>query len=315
MSGNSTATTQALIQSELWHPQMDEIITEAMLGATFYEVLPNFAGEKLTFTSMSEPVVRTRGGEFGEVTFDTLDTGEKSMVKGEEVYSSNRLSKKFLQDAVFAPQMLSQIPSMQARKIMEYLETDMLSLAMNQFAGTDNLNAINGTNHRFIGSGTGETLDISDLAYVPYSLEQAGMSRQGVIGIVDPSAGLVFENLIASNNISNNIHFEGVVSEGFVSDHRFVKHIAGVDVYTSTRLPTMNETIDGLTTTAGKAGIFMSLGSSQLPFSMAWQENPNLKSEMDFKTEAMQLYTTARWGKMLREDRNLVVIGHDTDTV
>ena len=90
----------------------------------------------------------------------------------------------------------------------------------------------------------------------------------------------------------------------------------GFDVFESNLLPTMNETIDGKTTTAGVANLFMSLARPGiLPFTLAWRRKPTLISEMDNKLHELQVQTTARWGSGLTRDENLVVIGSDTDQV
>jgi hypothetical protein len=69
----------------------------------------------------------------------------------------------------------------------------------------------------------------------------------GRIAIVDPVVEATLNSLQNLVNVSNNPMFEGIVTEGFARDHKFVRNIFGFDIYTSNFLPslTSTEAIDG----------------------------------------------------------------------
>ncbi len=48
-------------------------------------------------------------------------------------------------------------------------------------------NAINGASHRFIGSGTSETILPKDFALARYALQKANVPMVNLVAIVDPS--------------------------------------------------------------------------------------------------------------------------------
>ena len=99
---------------------------------------------------------------------------------------------------------------------------------------------------------------------------------------------------------------------------RFVKNVYGFDVFESNLLADANETLSGqgLTTTAGKANVFMSLGREMLlPFAIAWRRRPQLDRQFDNKLREEQVVTTARWGTLLSREDNLIVTITDTDQV
>ena len=315
MSGNNTANTQALIRSELWMDELEEILHEQLLGMNIVRTVDFPDGELLTLPSVGTPVTRTRA-EGADAVYDSLDTGEVAIVLRDEVIVANKISKKLRQDSMWIANVGSMLPSEQAIAIMERYESDVLALANQQFGGQNNGNIINGANHRFVGNGTNQTMALTDFSLVGFSMKKAKVGRNGLVGIVDPSVGFAVETATNIANISNNPRFEGIIETGISPNMRFVRNVYGVDVFESNLLATANETIGGKTTTNGVANIFMNVGNAKmLPFTVAWKESPASKSEIDFDTDDFKFMTTARWGNGLTRDENLVVILTDTDQV
>lgn len=112
------------------------------------------------------------------------------------------------------------------------------------------------------------------------------------------------------------MRWEGIIETGITNNMRFIKNVYGFDVFESNLLADANETIGSLTTTAGKANLFMSLArESLLPFVLAWRRQPKLDSHFDHRLRQEEIVTTARWGTGLVRDENLVVTISDTDQV
>ena len=315
MNGNNTANTDALIRSELWQKELEEILYENLLGVPFVRQLDFPDGSAFTMPSIGTPLVRDFP-EGAEVTFDALDTGEVTITMNQPVIAANSISEILLEDSMWAQELLSAVPEGQAQAIMERFETDTLALCMQQFAGVNNANNINGVAHRKIAGGTNETIQPQDFAFAGYSLKKAKIPNKNLIAIVDPSVAYALETATNLVNVSNNPKWEGLIETGITDNFRFIRNVYGFDVFESNMLPTMNETIGGLTTTAGKANIFMSLARPSIaPFVLAWRRKPSLISEFDNKLHELQTQTTARWGTGLVRDENLIVIGSDTDQV
>ena len=91
--------------------------------------------------------------------------------------------------------------------------------------------------------------------------------------------------------------------------------VYGFDVYTSNYLADANETIDSVTTAAGKANMFFSAASDILPFVGAWRQMPQVDSEYNKDFQREEYVTTARYGVSLYRPENLVVVLSDTDQV
>ncbi len=315
MSGNTTSNTESLIRTELWQIQLEEILHENLMGVPFVRQVDFPDGTAFTMPSIGTPLVRDLP-EGSEVTFDALDTGETTITMNAPIIAANSLSQVLMEDSMWAAEAVASIPVEQAQAIMERFETDTLALAMNQFAGVDNLNLINGAAHRKIASGTNEVITVTDFSFAGYSLKKAKISRNNLMAVVDPSVAFTLENLTNLTNVSNNPKWEGLIETGIEQNFRFIRNIFGFDVFESNLLPTMNETINGITTTAGVANIFTSLARPSIaPFVLAWRRKPILVSEWNNKKKQTEIDTTARWGSGLVRDENLVVIGSDTDQV
>lgn len=320
MSGNNTSNTQALIVSEVWSDEIQDILHEMLLQVNLARVVDFPDGDKLTIPSVGTPVVRSRG-EQEDFTFDNLDTGEVSIILRDEVYAGNSISKKLRQDSRWIAQVGSMLPAEQAVAIMERYQTDLLALANHQFAGQGDPNVINGTPHRFVGKGTNSKISMEDFAGVNYIMTQSKMPFNGMVGIVHPSVMNEIETQFGTSAaISYNPMFQGIVETGIAPDMKFIRNIYGIDLYVSNLLPTANETIDtgsgARTTTNGVANMFMNLSDARLlPFVAAWKEQPTTKSFIDDYNDDLNTATTARWGNGLVRDENLVVVPTNTDQV
>lgn len=315
MSGNNRSNTGELIRSELWQAQLEEILHENLTGVPFVRTLNFPDGSALTLPSIGTPVVRDLP-EDTEITYDSIDTGEIQMTLNDPVVSANSVSKLLLEDSMWSGDLMSSIPQEHAQAIMERYETDVLSLANSQPGGQNDQNLINGVAHRKVAGGTSEVMVPADFAYAGYVMKKSKLARTNMMAIVDPSVAYALETSTNLVNVSNNPRWEGIIETGIENNFRFVKNVYGFDIFESNLLPEANETIDGVTTTAGVANIFMTTGRENLlPFAVAWRRQPTLESEYCMDTQKEKIVTTARWGTGVFRAENLVVILSDTDQV
>lgn len=315
MSGNTTGNTQALIRDQLWQSQLEETLFEHLMGFSALTRQLEFGdGNELILPSLGVPTVRSQP-ESAPTVYDALDSGEISIRMNSPIAVGNKISEVLQEDSAWAADMLAKVPMLQAQALMEYIEADMFALANQQFNGQNDLNEINGVAHRKVASGTNETMAPQDFAFAKYSLKKAKVKQSNLIAIVDPSVAYALETATNLVNVSNNPMWEGVISTGIDKEMRFIKNVYGFDVFESNLLADANETIDGLTTTSGKANIFTSMSGATAPFAMAWRRNPVLKTKEDFDTGDLKVKTTARYGSGLTNDENIVVILSDDDQV
>lgn len=315
MSGNNRTNTGELIRSEIWQAQLEEILHEQLTGVPFVRTLNFPDGSALTLPSIGTPVVRDLP-EDGEAVYDSIDTGEIQMTLNDPVQAGNSVSRLLLEDSMWSGDLMSSIPREHAQAIMERYETDVLALANSQPDGQNDPNTINGVNHRKVAGGTSEVMVPADFAYAGYVLKKSKLARKNLMAIVDPSVAYALETSTNLVNVSNNPRWEGIIESGIEQNFRFVRNVYGFDVFESNLLPEANETVSGVTTTAGVANVFMSTGNEALlPFAVAWRRMPTLETSYDMDMQKEKILTTARWGTGVFRAENLVVILSDTDQV
>lgn len=317
---HTTANTEVLRRSEVWSTQLKEFIKDELAAQGWVRWLTEFPdGDQFTMPSIGEATVR-RYTENQPIVYDNLDNGEFTFVINEYVSSATYITKKAKQDMYYMNQLVSSFVPKQSRAIMEKLETDILALAAAGASGgqtASSTNSINNAAHRFVGSGTSESISVADFARASYALKKANLPDRNLIAIVDPSVEYTLNTLTNLVNMSNNPRWEGIVAESIASGHRFVKNIYGFDVYVSNYLPkSQNETIGGLTTASGVANIFMSAAAADwMPFVGAWRQMPEVDSEYNKDQQREEYVTTARYGLKVYRPENLVVCLTDTDII
>lgn len=315
----TTSNSAVLIRSEIWSTQLKEVLQDDLDAQGWVNWLSEFPdGDQFTIPSVGESTVRSYT-EDTDVVFDALDTGEFTFTITEYLSSGHYITEKARQDLFYAAQLEAKFLPSQARAISEKIETDILALAAGGASGgqtVNDLNVINNADHRFVAGGTNEVMTVSDFAKALYALKKANVPAQNLIAIVDPSVEFEINTLTNIVNISNNPRWEGIIETGIGSGMTFVKNIFGFDVFVSNYLTTANETVDSVTTTAGKANIFMSAASPELlPFMGAMRQMPKVDGGFNYKKQREEYVTTARYGLKVYRPENLVCVLADTDQV
>lgn len=313
MAGMNVSNTEHLRRSEVWSGQLKTVLEDELMAKGYVNWLSEFPdGDTFTVPSIGQAVVRNYSEE-NDIQYDALDTGEFQFTIGEYLSSATYITNKAKQDGFYMSQLIAEFVPAQARAINEHVERTILGLQSAQTAGA--LNKINGADHRWVGSGTSETMALADFAKALYSLKKANIPDVNLIAIVDPSVEYAINTLSNIVNVSNNPRWEGVIESSMASGMRFLKNIYGFDVYTSNYLADANETINGKTTAAGKANLFFSAAPGVLPFMGAWRQMPTVESEYNKDKQREEYVTTARYGAKLYRPENLVVVLTDTDQV
>jgi len=314
----NTGQSALLIRSEIWASQLKEVLQDDLDAQGWVNWLSEFPdGDQFTIPSIGENTLRDYV-EDTDIVFDALDTGEFTFTITDYVSSGNYITEKNRQDAFYAARLEAAFVPGQARALGERLETDILGLAAGGASGgqtADATNSINGAEHRFIGTGTNETMAVADFAKALYGLKKANVPGSSLVAIVDPSVEYEINTLTNIVNVSNNPRWEGIIETGIGSDMTFIKNIFGFDVFVSNYLPTANETIT-LTTAAGKANIFFSAASPDLlPFMGAMRQMPKVDAAYNLHKQREEYVTTARYGLKVYRPENLVCVLTDTDQV
>jgi len=315
----TTSNSALLIRSEIWSTQLKEVLQDDLMAQGWVNWLTEFPdGDQFTIPSIGEGTVRDYS-EDTDIVYDALDTGEFTFSITEYLSSGNYITEKARQDLFYAAQLEAKFVPSQARALGEKIETDVLALAAGGASGgqtASDTNTINEAEHRFVGTGTNETMAVADFAKALYALKKANVPATNLIAIVDPSVEFEINTLTNIVNISNNPRWEGIIETGIGSGMTFVKNIFGFDVFVSNYLATANETIGSLTTAAGKANVFFSASSPDLlPFMGAMRQMPKVDAQFNQNKQREEYVTTSRYGLKVFRVENLVVVPTDNDQV
>lgn len=316
---HTTSNSAVLTRSEIWSSTLKDVLQDDLDAQGWVNWLSEFPdGDQFTIPSIGESTVRDYV-EDTNVVYDSLDTGEFTFTITEYLSSGHYITEKARQDLFYAQQLEAAFVPKQARALAEKIETDVLALCAGGASGgqtASNANQINGADHRFVGTGTSETMAVADFAKALFALKKANVPQSNLVAIVDPSVEYEINTLTNIVNVSNNPRWEGIIESGIGNGMTFVKNIFGFDVFVSNYLTDANETIGGLTTAAGKANCFFSAASAEImPFMGAMRQMPKVDGEYNKDKQREEYVTTARYGLKVYRPENLVCVLTDTDQV
>lgn len=313
MSGFTTSNNQHLIRSNLWSGQLKEVLEDELFATKYVDIITDFPdGDTLNIPSIGQAEVLDY--EEGQaVRYTAMDTGNFTFSITEYKQSATYITERMKQDSFYMGRLISSFVPKQARAIAKAMEVDVLSVGPDGQTSA-NLNLINGAAHRFIGSGTNETISPVDFAKAKYSLQKANVPMTNLVAIVDPSVGYALETQTNLVNLSNNPSWEGIIRTGGMTGMKYIATVYGFDVYVSQNLKTgVNETINGKTSAAGVANLFFSATSDVLPFVGSVRQAPKVDSEFNKDLQREEYVTTCRYGYKLFRPENLVTVITDTD--
>lgn len=315
MAGIQTTNTDYLNRSNIWTQEMKDIFYADMLGTRYVRMIDFPEGDTLNIPSLGQMEVNDYA-EGQPVKYSALDTGNFTFTINKYKQTGTYITRKAQQDLFYASQLTSSFVPKQMRAIAEQMETDVLAIGPDGQTASG-LNAINGANHRWVGSGTNETIDVKDFALALNSLQMANVPMTNLTAIVHPSVEYKLNTLTNITNVSNNPMWEGIITTGHRTGMRFIKNIYGFDVYVSMFLKQgIAETVNSVTTTTAAANLFFSAAPGDAsPFVGAVRQSPQVDSEFNKDFQRDEYVVTCRYGFKLYRPENLVVVLTDTDQV
>ena len=317
MSGFSVAANDHLIRSNLWSSQLKEVFEAELMGMQYVDIITDFPdGTTLNIPSIGQAEVLDYV-EGQAVRYTSMDTGNFTFTIDQYKSSATFITNQMKQDSFYMGKLVSSFVPKQNRAIQAAMEAKILNVGpLAQTAASTN--AINGAAHRFIGSGTNETIAPQDFAKALYALQKANVPMTNLVAIVDPSVEYALNTMTNIVNMSNNPRWEGIIGSGLSSGMRFIKNIYGFDVYTSQylHLNTATENIGTPTTAVGAANnLFFSAAGDAKPIVGAIRQAPNVDSEYNKDLQREEYVTTSRYAFKLYRPENMVVVITDTDQV
>ncbi len=316
MAGFSTSTNEHLIRSNLWSSKLKDVLEDELMATKYVDWLTEFTdGDTLNIPSIGQAEVSDYA-EGQAVKYTAMDTGNFTFTITDYLQSGTYITNKMKQDSFYMSRLVSSFVPKQARALAKRMEVDVLAIGPAAQTATST-NAINGAAHRWVGSGTNETMAPQDFAKARYALQKANVPMTNLVAIVDPSVEYAFNTMTNLVNVSNNPRWEGIVSSGVSTGMTFLINIYGFDVYVSQnlRVNSGSEAISGVTAAAGVSNIFFSATQDVLPFVGSVRQPPKVDSEYNKDFQREEYVTTCRYGFKLFRPENFVCVLTDTDQV
>lgn len=318
MAGFTVAGDEHLIISEVWGKTLKQLLLDDLNAMKWVRILPDFKGASTTHNIPSLGEAETADYAEGQaVKYSRFDTGNFQFTVSQYKYSANSISEKFKRDSFYSSEVMSAFVPRQHRALMEAVETRILSRGPSGQTSAD-LNTINGGDHRWVGSGTSNTIAFKDFFKARYSLTKANVPLNNLVAVFDPSVAYQLEtqtNIV--NLLSPNQQWGNIVNTGMITGFKFMYNIAGFDCYVSNYLSDgLAETINSVAVTNGVANLMFSAtpGDTQ-PIVGAFAQMPTVYSEFNKDLQQTEYLTIMEYDFALYRPENMVVVITDKTAV
>lgn len=317
MAGMTSAGNQYLIRTQLWSNQIKELLLDELNAMKFVRILGDFPdGYTINIPSIGQ----AETSDFNEnqaIKYNALDTGNFQFSFDQYKYAADAISEKFKRDSFYANDVIAAFVPRQHRALMEAVETRIFAVA-NSGQTASNLNTINNASHRWVASGTGQSITLQDFAKAQYALQKANVPLTNLCAVVDPSVAYTLAtqaNMV--NLLSPQMQWAGVANDGIVTGFKFRFNIFGFDVYVSNYLPgSISETINSVSVTNGVANMFFSATPGDVcPWIGAFRQQPTVYSEFNKDLQQTEYLTISEYGFKLYRPENMVIVLTSTSAV
>lgn len=304
-----TSNTTAFVEATQYSQFILDNLHDYLLPEGLYRDVSDFgSGTTLNIKTVGTVTIQD-AAEDTPLSFNPIDTGNITLTITDYVGDAWKVSDDLREDGAQIDSLMSMRAMESTRALGENHESRFLAVA-NSAQTAANVNLVNGRPHRWIGGGSGVTtrvMSMSDLIAMKLAFDKANVPAAGRIAIVDPIVEATLNSLTNIVNVSNNPMFEGIITEGFAKDHKFVRNIFGFDIWTSNFLPlktateALNASSYGLANTTAAVGdvanLFMCVSDdSTKPIMHAWRRAPKTEGWRDNEERADKYQVTSRFG-------------------
>lgn len=321
MSELSNNYSHAFVEAQQYSKFILENLPDVLLPEGMWRDVSDFgSGQTLNIKTVGTVTLQD-AAEDVPLVFNPIDSDTITLSITDYLGDAWRVSDDLREDAAQVDQLMSLRAMESTRAIGEEHETKFLSKAnAGQTAG--NVGLINGRPHRWVGSASGNThvITFDDFIAMKLSFDKANVPQAGRIAIVDPIVEATLNSLVLNtSSVNAQPMFEGLMTTGFATSHRFVRNIMGFDVYTSNFLPVLTATeslsasgygLSNETAAVGDvANIFMCVADDSCkPVMHAWRRMPKTEGWRDEETRSDKFQVTSRYGFGVQRKDTLGVI-------
>jgi hypothetical protein len=291
------SNSEAFNDAEKYSQFVIQTLPDIMLPDNMYRNVSDFAdGKTLNIPTIGSATIQ-EVAEGMPLNFTAIDSGTVTLEITDYIGDAWYVSDEARQDHARLRYLEVARAQESVRALAEYQETRLLR-ALNLAQVNGNPNTINGAAHRIASAVAGNVFDLDHLRRMKFAFDKARVPQGGRILIVDPSVEYTLNGL-AQVVTSDNPMFQGIITEGFAQNHKFIRNIYGFDIWTSDFLD-KGSFSDGTTTVAnGVANVAMSVVSDQhVPIMYAERKSPSVEGWRDNEERREKFQTTYRagWG-------------------
>ena len=300
-STSNTAFVEAEVQSRFILTNLPDVD----LPESFYRDVTDFPNG----TQLNIPTVGARTiqdvSERKEIVPTALTSGQITLTISEEEGDAFYVSDNAREESWDMDALLTQNSVEQTRAIQASRETKFFA-ACNSAQTASAVNAVNGFDHRWVTNGTSGKIELDDFRKMKAVFSKANNPNFARVAFVDGVVAAQIEaSFTASTSVDNNIRFEGVITEGFAKEHKFLYNVFGWDIYETERLPGItSETIAASTlgsTSASPAdsvaNVFMCIADDNCkPMMHAWRRMPKVRTWRDEPLRSDMFAMSQRYG-------------------
>lgn len=310
VTGLPAATSQPFVEATQYSQFILENLPDVLLPEGMWRDVSDFgSGTTLNIKTVGTVTLQD-AAEDVPLIYNPIDTGSVTLTITDYVGDAWAVSDDLREDGAQIDTLMGMRAMESTRAFGEQHETRFLSVAGTAQTSA-NVNLVNGRPHRWVAGGASATnrlMTFSDFVAMKLSFDKANVPQAGRIAIVDPIVEATINGLVLNTtSVNYNPQFEGLMTTGFASTHRFVRNIMGFDVYTSNFLPVktateaLNASSYGLANDTAEVGdvanIFMCIADDGCkPIMHAWRRMPKTEGWRDEELRNDKFQVTSRFG-------------------
>lgn len=291
----TTANTQAFIESEVVSNFILHNLHDGLLGEQFYRNVSDFgSGTTLHIKTVGSVTIQD-AQEDTPLIYNPIETGTVNLTITTQEGDAWYITDDLREDGNQIDALLSARAMEGTRAIQESFETKFLATA-NSAQTNASPNNINGFAHRIASTETNNVFALSQLIQMRLAFDKANVPVQGRVFICDPVVEATLNGLVTITHDVTPFGAE-VLQKGLASGMRFIMTLFGFDIILSNRLATGTFSDGTTSVTNAVANVAMCVLDDQTkPIMVAWRRMPKTESERNKDLARDEFVTRCRYG-------------------
>lgn len=291
----TTANTQAFIESEVVSNFILHNLHDGLLGEQFYRNVTDFGNGTTLHIKTVGSVTIQDAQEDTPLVYNPIETGTVNLTITTQEGDAWYITDDLREDGNQIDALLSARAMEGTRAIQESFETKFLATA-NAAQTNANPNTINGFAHRIASTETNNVFALSQLIQMRLAFDKANVPVQGRVFICDPVVEATLNGLVTITHDVTPFGAE-VLQKGLASGMRFIMTLFGFDIILSNRLATGTFSDGTTSVTNAVANVAMCVLDDQTkPIMVAWRRMPKTESERNKDLARDEFVTRCRYG-------------------